>query len=704
MGILQQMVHLLNKLDPENKQWKALLTKQTKKDAADAIDEESSEDREEALDDVKKSFDSKLTNPDYARKLYLIENCIFGIDIQSIAIQISKLRFFISLVVDQIPNDKPEDNFGIRPLPNLEAKFIAADSLIALKKNDTPSLFPNEDKEFIKLQERLKKSIHRIFLTKRCNAKHRHQEKVKTLHKEIAKQLKERKIVSAPVANNIANWDMFDQNAVAPFFDPEWMFGVSDGFDIVLGNPPYRQLQANKAELGNKYQPCNFETFASAGDVYCLFYEKSLNLLKQNGCFCLITSNKWMSAGYGEKLRDYLSRKAYPRLLIDFSGFKVFQDATVDPNILLCEKSENAQMTLCTGIKKEFDRNSINHLSDYVVKNRIPMNFKNVGGNSWVVLSSIEQSIKKKIESAGVPLKDWDIQINYGVKTGNNDAFIISEEKREEILGNCKTPAERKRTNQLIKPILRGRDIKRYSYDWAGLYLIALFPSKEYDIDDYPAVKKHLLEFDKERLIDCGLDDIADKKTVLHDFCRQRLEQTGEDIRINGRKVIINGKVQKSRKKTNNKWFETQDSISYWEDFFKSKIVYGQFQESAEYSFAESGVFLSSNEYMLITHNYSPKCLLAFLNSKISEWLLGNVTGNLGGNAKIGQKSNFLKLPVAILSKSEQKVFDKYVDIILQRKSENASTKEVEQEVDQRIYQIYGLTPEEIAFIEKSDN
>ena len=166
--------------------------------------------------------------------------------------------------------------------------------------------------------------------------------------------------------------------------------------------------------------------------------------------------------------------------------------------------------------------------------------------DSWVILSPIEQSIKKKIEAVGIPLKEWDIQINYGIKTGCNEAFIISTEKREEILANCQTEEERSKTAELIRPILRGRDIKRYSYEWANLWLIATFPSRHYNIDEYPAIKQHLLSFGIERL-----------------------EQTGKTHIVNGEKV-------KARKKTSNKWFETQDSIAYWEDFAKPKVVWAR--------------------------------------------------------------------------------------------------------------------------------
>ena len=174
-------------------------------------------------------------------------------------------------------------------------------------------------------------------------------------------------------------------------------------------------------------------------------------------------------------------------------------------------------------------------MSDFVQQQHTICNFSNEG--SWVILSPIEQSIKQKIESVGTPLKDWDIKIYRGVLTGYNDAFIISTEKRDEILANCQTEDERLRTAELIRPILRGRDIKRYGYDWANLWLIATFPSRHYNIEEFPAVKAHLLSFGKERL-----------------------EQTGK-------KYILNGEEIKARKKTSNKWFETQDSISYWDDF-----------------------------------------------------------------------------------------------------------------------------------------
>ena len=341
----------------------------------------------------------------------------------------------------------------------------------------------------------------------------------------------------------ITEWDPYDQNSVSPFFDPEWMFCLKEKFDVVIGNPPYIQLQNNGGELAKLYEPCGYKTFAKTGDIYCLFYERGYQLLKPNGHLCYITSNKWMRAGYGEKTRDFFAKNTNPQLLIDFAGVKIFESATVDTNILLFAKATNEHKTLCAVTNKQ-NKDSVKNLSVFAQQNGSGCDFNN--SDSWVILSPIEQSIKRKIEAVGTPLKDWDINIYRGVLTGYNEAFIISTEKREEILSNCQSEDERTRTAELIRPILRGRDIKRYGYDWAGLYLIATFPSRHYDIEMYPAVKKHLLSFGIERL-----------------------EQTGKTHIVNGEKV-------KARKKTNNKWFETQDSISYWEDFNLPKIVWGE--------------------------------------------------------------------------------------------------------------------------------
>ena len=239
------------------------------------------------------------------------------------------------------------------------------------------------------------------------------------------------------------------------------------------------------------------------------------------------------------------------------------------------------------------------------------------GADSWVILSPIEQSIKRKIEAIGTPLKDWDINIYRGVLTGYNEAFIISTEKRNEILDNCQTEEERQRTEELIRPILRGRDIKRYGYDWAGLWLIATFPSRHYDIEDYPAVKEHLLSFG------------------MH-----RLEQTGKSYNIDGT-------TMKARKKTNNKWFETQDSISYWEDFSKPKIIYPETTQGAYFAYDDhGGIMLDKTCFMIISDD--AKYLQRILSSKLFEYAYKRIFSSieLGPSGYQYNKHAFVKLPV----------------------------------------------------------
>lgn len=648
MGILQQMVHILSRIDPDNKMWKEIMLQKAIDETSEAYRNSSNEERKELIADIERSFDESINRPDYARKLYLIENCIYGVDIQPIAIQISKLRFFISLVVDQNTNTDPTDNFGIRPLPNLEAKFVAANTLIGLDKKDA-SLFDSEE---IKAKENeLKIAKHKIFGAKTVRTKRKYKNIVNELRKEIADMLEHSGAVGNDEARQLASWDMFDQNDYSKFFDPEWMFGVKDGFDIVIGNPPYVQLQANNGRLSELYEQCGYKTFVRTGDIYILFYERGWQLLKSGGCLCYITSNKWMRAGYGEKTRSFFAKYTNPELLIDFSGVDVFESATVVTNVLLFTRGENKGITYCVGTSNKY-KDCLKNLTDYVEKNEYIQNLKTSDG--WVILTPVELSIKNKIIVAGTSLSEWNIKINYGIKTGYNDAFIIDSVQRDEILNNCQTESERKRTAEIIRPILRGRDIKRYGYEWAGKYLIATFPSRSYDIEQYPAVKQYLLSFGKERL-----------------------EQTGRIYTINGEKV-------KSRKKTNNKWFETQDSISYWEDFLEPKVIYPETTKSARFAYDESGIFIDKTCFMLISND--ALYLQKTLSSKLFEVAYNRMFSSveLVNHTYQYNKYALVKLPI-IKDKNAIKKLSEIDD---------------EKKIDFYVYKLYGLTYDEVLIVD----
>ncbi|WP_224019186.1 Eco57I restriction-modification methylase domain-containing protein [Ferruginibacter albus] len=572
----------------------------------------------------------------YDQKLHLIEECIYGVDIQTIAAQISKLRFFISLIVEQGEMDisKPNENYGVITLPNLETKFVAANTLIGLhKKPAQTNLFEDPRIEIVKKE--ILEVRHQHFYAKTAKDKRTLREKDTKLRTELVVLLEANHEFAPEDAKQVAKWNPYDQNDSSPFFDTEWMFGLKDGFDIVIGNPPYVQLQNDGGRLAKMYQHCGFTTFARTGDVYSLFYEKGFELLKPKGHLAFITSNKWMRAGYGENTRKFFAEKTNPVLLIDFAGQKIFESATVDVNILMFAKDKNRQKTKSCIIKEKL----LNNLSVFVKQQGSECNFSTA--ESWTILSPIEQSIKHKIEALGTPLKDWDINIYRGILTGYNEAFIIDENKKEEILANCITQIEREKTVELIRPILRGRDIKRYSYDFDNKYLIATFPSKNHNIDNYPAVKKFLEGF-MPKLKQTG-EMLTDKE----------IKQVMAHAKANG--ITLNeSDLKTSRKKTNNKWFETQDSISYWDDFSKQKIVWaetmrihkGDSNNFPRFGFEESGKYVTDKTCFFATGKQI-KFIIGVLNSIVGRYLLSQYVSILDDGGYLMQKIYLEKIPIA---------------------------------------------------------
>ncbi|HPY97344.1 MAG TPA: N-6 DNA methylase, partial [Candidatus Cloacimonadota bacterium] len=375
MGILHKQVHILQKLDPDNELWKDRQIENAHK-----IDD--AEIREEAIKAIETSFQNK--GMDYGRKLYLIENCIYGVDIQPIAIQISKLRFFISLIVDQNANENKEDNFGLKALPNLETKFVAANSLLKLEKPKMQMTL-SDLTGINELENELKSIRHRLFSAKKPKKKRELREKDKDIRGKISKIL-EGSGWSNKSAEQLSIWDPYNQNVSSTWFDTEWMFGLEDGFDIVIGNPPYIQLQKMKYEkILKDYQDQKYIVYHGKGDLYCLFYEQGINILKKNAFLCYITSNKWMRTGYGEKLRGFFAEQN-PKLLIDLGG-GVFANATVDTNILLIEKNDNKNelkgLNYYEGIK---------NLNEAVKDNAIIIT--EVSSVGWFIGNSAEISLK----------------------------------------------------------------------------------------------------------------------------------------------------------------------------------------------------------------------------------------------------------------------------------------------------------------------
>ncbi|MBR8713640.1 Eco57I restriction-modification methylase domain-containing protein [Porphyromonas levii] len=336
VGVLQQMVHLLRQLDPENRVWRKMMEDNAIKETSEVFSKTIEAERQELLLDIERNFSERTNQPDYARKLYLIENCIYGVDIQPIAIQISKLRFFISLVVDQKTNNDPKDNFGIRPLPNLEAKFVAANTLVGLSKK-AATLFNSSN---IKAkEEELKIARHKVFGAKTNTTKKKYSTRVNELRLEIIDLLTENDAIGNEEAKQLASWDMFNQNTSSPFFDSEWMFGIKDGFDIVIGNPPYidsETMTKNMTKERELYKKLFPKSAKGNWDLYVVFIDKGIQLLNNNGVISYIVPNKLIGATYSNSIREIIN--SFELISIrDYMNVRVFE-AMVYPCVFLVTK------------------------------------------------------------------------------------------------------------------------------------------------------------------------------------------------------------------------------------------------------------------------------------------------------------------------------------------------------------------------------
>ena len=358
MGVLQQMVHILRQLDPTNEMWKDFMIDIAIDQSRKAFNAEEEEERKARLADIEEAFNRDVNDPDYARKLYLIEHCIYGVDIQPIAIQISKLRFFISLVVDQKPTDDATHNFGIRPLPNLESKFVAANTLIPVEYD--ASLFESTE-AILSLKESLKELNHAIFLAKRNIDKQRIKTKIKETRKALAHAIEDTGFVNPGAAQKLADWDMFEQNTHADFFDAEWMFGVKGGFDIVIGNPPYisapSQMKDSILAIQRKFlsQSNIYRTLYQKWDLYIPFMELGTRYLcKNSGIFTMIVPFPLTNQLYSQVIREEFTHEYNMYELVDLNGTKIFENATVSNCIPFVRKERYKGETIISKINTNF--------------------------------------------------------------------------------------------------------------------------------------------------------------------------------------------------------------------------------------------------------------------------------------------------------------------------------------------------------------
>lgn len=670
------------------------------------------------------TLDKTLDDSSLAKsKRAIIKNNIYGIDIDSDAIEIAKLRFWLSIAVDE---EKP------RPLPNLDFKFMQGNSL--LETLDGFELLPkdmvisNHSKENLDLScvniesfEKIKSNIHQFFQSEKPNEKQDIKESIRNeidkileeqiengenklsgIEKDIteikahggkeSKKIKEKEKQYDKLFTQLNNAYKFQESFINGGFRTDLLFLYKlffgevfqeGGFDIVIGNPPYIRQEdiflkdQIKSEFGN--------FFNGTADIFTYFFAKGLQVLKTKGILSFITSNKWARAGYGTPLRKLILSNTFSSY-IDFNGVKAFENATVDTSITTLIKSPSSKdwsfptFALQQSQNPQAVLDNEKMIFSLLSHSSISMPKSYLQEDCFVFGDTQLLSLKKKIETLGTPLKEWDITINYGIKTGCNEAFIINSEKRGEILNNCKTQEERKATEQIIKKVLRGRDIKRYSYEWADLWLIFIpwhfpnthnpktFQENEEDLKaQYPSLYSHLLSH-KDKL---SARNQSETGVRYEWYCMQR-------------------------------W-----ASNYYQEFEKEKIIYPNMNKEFLSVLNKKSLITNQKCFILTAkdNRVSLPYLTAILGSKTNFWYFKQIGATLGSNGYEMSKIFVEKLSIPQITESNQSIADKIIALveeILKAKEQNpkADTSAQESEIDKLVYALYNLTPEEIAIIE----
>ena len=636
MSVLHKLTLALRRLDDNNELWERVQREEAASRSANAYrNVGDDEQRQEALAEVENTF-RRYRESDFGRKLYLIQNTIYGVDIQPVATQIAKLRFFISLAIEQQPNGDPADNYGIRPLPNLETRFVAADTLLALEKPAQLAL--GQTDEVQRLESELAANRERYFHANNRQAKLACRDRDKELRQQLAAALESAGFPAAS-AGQVADWEAFDQNAnPVDWFDSEYMFNVPDGFDVVIANPPYVQLQKERGKLARQYQGAGYKTFVRTGDVYYLFYERGTSLLRRgSGHLCFISSNQWMRVDSGKVLREFIDNQNPVRLVNLGAG--VFDNVTVNTNIVLVNRAANEHRLQAADVRQEadpFPPSEWTHIQP-------------AKGETWTILTTKEQGIKAKMEAIGTPLKEWEVKISRGIITGLDKAFVVDAKTRQALI-----KADPK-TEDILNPILRGRDIERYQANCAR-FLVDTHNGygdvTAVSVDEYPVIKSYL-------------DGFKPKLEERYDQGR-----TPYNLR----------------------------NCAYYSDFAKEKIVWGNLNDEAKFAYAPGGTFVSAPSTMLTP--YSP-FLLALLNSSLVDWYFRLIAVERDGGYYEYKPMFIERLPIPKLSAAKQRPLVRLVEGIMKAKAADAQadTREAEAEIDRLVYGLYGLTEEEIATV-----
>ena len=666
MGILNRVFNIIDKLDSNHEFYKEFLLKNIKG---------------QAREEFKKLYQANKFN--YAYKLDMLQRMIHGVDIQPIAIEISRLRAFLSLIVDE-EKESGHENLGIKALPNLEFNFISANSLISLehKEKEQKELKDETMDGFIKSMRNI---AEEYFNADSLDKKKKIKYKFDSLQSRI---INESDFLTSEDKKKFLSWNPFE-NKSTDFFDSEIQFGTKF-FDIVIGNPPYIQIQTMSKNIKDNYKNAGFKSFASTGDIYQLFYEKSLNLLDKNGVASLITSNKWMRAGYGASTREYFYNNANVFKIIDLGAGR-FSSATVDVNIIfygriLQDKIEGERLFDAVNYKDDLEYLNLIRIRTQEVYNRdaeektallsevVTANL----GKEWVIMNKVERSIFEKINKHKV-LKDWNINIYTGILTGYNEAFIINEEIKNMLI------KKDKKNKKVIKPLLVDDAISKYKINFNNKYLINIHNGikseniPHININDYKEIKKYIDNTVKE------------------------IEEKGNIKRRGGHT-------------TENKGFHYRDNMgitpynlrncAYLLEFDKPKIVWKQTSKNQTFMIDTDGYYLTITGQMIVMKDNDLnklKYVLSILNSNLFKYYMLSVASNLSGVGIRWIPAFIENVPIPKVDKKTEDKIVRLVEKVIEGKKVGIDTRELEEEIDKIVYELYNLNENEIKIIEGKD-
>lgn len=647
MGVLQQLVHVLQKLDPDNTEWKKIQMQRAQAELQETIAHGDADNFSERIKEIAESFESNTE--DYGRKLFLIENCIYGVDIQPIAVQIAKLRFFVSLLCEQTIQEEKE-NLGIKALPNLETKFVAANTLIALDKPvlGTGNLFLSESQtEFEKLKKALNENRHKYFVAKRREQKLKCHKIDKEIREKIA-QLLVHEGWKTEIAKQVASYNPYDQNLHTDWFDPEWMLGVTVGFDIVIGNPPYVRVERIPEQDVRLFKK-TYSASTGKFDLSFLFIERGINILKGNGVLCFITTYQFLYSGSGLGLREFLSNNTRSNIIMFSSDIQIFENATTYTGILECKKEKKK------GFQK-ISRASYNDSSIYITSD-FPIDNENFTSNKVIVA---DLTIVNKIKNDNnISLGKNLGQAKCGVVSSADDVFFLS---KSQIM-------DYNLEKELIYPIIGSESLSKWRIDEPEYYCI------------YPYFQKN----DRTSLI--SESELKNKYPNIWTYFKLNEERLR--ARSQGRVTYENS----------DKWYQLNRPREKW-IYDSLKIIYPGTTSTPKFAFdSKKVVFRNARLYSYLPNKIEwYKYYLCILNSSLSAYLM-SLKCPPKNNNYYEMSTGFLEdFPFKIDSKYKKTFQNLYDDIIISLDS--SSTSIIERQIDVSVFKLYELTYEEVFIIE----